>query len=86
MRQASFAAWAGDHDRTRGRAAARWEFHLAALDQLPLADESVDVIVCALALVHIPDLQLVLAEFACVLRSGGDLVISDIHQRARLWR
>jgi len=33
------------------------EFHLAALDQLPLADESVDVIVCALALVHVPDLQ-----------------------------
>src|SRR5262245_14058202 len=55
------------------------EFHLAALDQLPLADESVDVIVCALALVHVPDLQPVLAEFARVLRSGGDLVISDIH-------
>jgi SAM-dependent methyltransferase len=51
----------------------------AALDQLPLAADSVDVIVCALALVHVPDLQPVLAEFARVLRSGGDLVISDIH-------
>jgi SAM-dependent methyltransferase len=39
----------------------------------------VDVITCALALVHVPRLQPVLAEFARVLRPGGDLVISDIH-------
>ena len=55
------------------------EFRLAPLDQLPLPDDSVDVIVCALALVHVPRLQPVLAEFARVLRPGGDLVISDIH-------
>ncbi len=55
------------------------EFHLGALDQLPLPDDSVDVIVSALALVHVPRLQPVLAEFARVLRPGGDLVISDVH-------
>ena len=55
------------------------EFHVAELDRLPLPDDSVDVIVCALALVHVPSLQPVLAEFARVLRPGGDLVISDIH-------
>jgi SAM-dependent methyltransferase len=55
------------------------EFHIAALDRLPLPDDSVDVIVCALALVHVPRLQPVLAEFARVLRPGGDLVISDLH-------
>jgi ubiquinone/menaquinone biosynthesis C-methylase UbiE len=55
------------------------EFHLGELDRLPLSDESVDVIVCALALVHVPRLEPVLAEFARVLRPGGDLVISDIH-------
>ena len=55
------------------------EFHLGELDRLPLADDSVDVIVCALALVHVPRLASVLAEFARVLRPGGDLVISDIH-------
>ena len=55
------------------------EFCLAPLDQLPLPDDSVDVIVCTLALVHVPRLQPVLAEFARVLRPGGDLVISDIH-------
>ena len=55
------------------------EFHVAELDRLPLPDDSVDVIVCALALVHVPRLEPVLAEFARVLRSGGDLVISDVH-------
>jgi SAM-dependent methyltransferase len=39
----------------------------------------VDVIVCALALVHVPRLEPVLAEFARALRPGGDLVISDVH-------
>src|SRR5450432_3851651 len=55
------------------------EFHVAELDRLPLPDDRVDVIVCALALDHVPRLDPVLAEFARVLRPGGDLVISDIH-------
>jgi SAM-dependent methyltransferase len=57
------------------------EFHLAELDRLPLPDDSADVIVCALALVHVPHLGPVLAEFARVLRPGGDLVISDVHHQ-----
>jgi SAM-dependent methyltransferase len=55
------------------------EFHLGELDRLPLPDDSVDVIVCALALDHVPRLEPVLAEFVRVLRPGGDLVISDVH-------
>jgi SAM-dependent methyltransferase len=54
------------------------EFHVGELDRLPLPDDSVDVIVCALALEHVR-LQPVFAEFARVLRPGGDLVISDLH-------
>lgn len=50
------------------------------LDSLPLADDSVDLIVCGLALCHVPDLAPVFAEFARVLRPGGNLVISDAHQ------
>jgi SAM-dependent methyltransferase len=47
------------------------------LAALPVADDSVDLVVCALALSHVPDLAPVLAEFARVLRPGGHLVISD---------
>lgn len=55
------------------------EFRDGALEGLPLADESVDVAVTTLALCHVPDLRPVMAEFARVLRPGGDLVISDMH-------
>jgi ubiquinone/menaquinone biosynthesis C-methylase UbiE len=53
------------------------EFHKADLHELPLPDDHVDLVVCGLALVHVPDLAPVLAEFVRVLRPGGDLVISD---------
>jgi ubiquinone/menaquinone biosynthesis C-methylase UbiE len=49
------------------------------LEDLPLEDDSVDLITCALALTHVPDLGPVLREFARVLRSGGTVVLSDIH-------
>jgi SAM-dependent methyltransferase len=55
------------------------DFHVAELERLPLPDDSMDVIVCALALVHVPRVEPVLAEFVRVLRPGGDLVISDVH-------
>jgi ubiquinone/menaquinone biosynthesis C-methylase UbiE len=48
-------------------------------DRLPLDDESVDVVVCGLALSHVESLGPALAELARVLRPGGDLVISDVH-------
>jgi ubiquinone/menaquinone biosynthesis C-methylase UbiE len=47
------------------------------LDALPLPDDHVDLVVCALALTHVPDLRPVFAEFARVLRPGGHLVTSD---------
>jgi SAM-dependent methyltransferase len=49
------------------------------LQRLPVAGAAVDVVVCALALVHVPALTPVMAEFARVLRPGGHLVISDVH-------
>nr|WP_246211165.1 class I SAM-dependent methyltransferase [Phytoactinopolyspora alkaliphila] len=55
------------------------QFKLGDLQRLPLADDEVDVVVCALALVHVRDLEPVMAEFARVLRPGGHLVISDVH-------
>ncbi len=51
----------------------------ADLARIPLADDAVDTVVCALALTHLPELAPVFAEFARVLRPGGHLVISDAH-------
>ncbi|MET7477518.1 class I SAM-dependent methyltransferase [Streptomyces sp. NPDC005648] len=55
------------------------DFHEADLHRLPFADQTVDTVVCALALTHVPDLAPVFAEFARVLRPGGHLVLSDAH-------
>jgi ubiquinone/menaquinone biosynthesis C-methylase UbiE len=53
------------------------EFYEGDLRALPLADDSVDVVVCGIAASHLRDLAPVFAEFARVLRRGGHLVLSD---------
>ena len=55
------------------------DFRRGRLEALPLDDASVDVVTCALALTHVPDLGPVLREFGRVLRPGGSAVLSDIH-------
>lgn len=55
------------------------QFHLGDLSRLPVPDRAVDLVVCALALEHVPALAPVMAEFARVLRPGGHLVIADAH-------
>jgi SAM-dependent methyltransferase len=65
-------------DRARHRVPSA-EFRRGDLGELPVADASVDLVVCALALTHLPDLRPVFAEFARVLRPGGHLLVSDIH-------
>jgi ubiquinone/menaquinone biosynthesis C-methylase UbiE len=52
-------------------------FHEGDLHRLPLDDDSVDVVVCAVALAHAPHLAAALAELVRVLRPNGHLVISD---------
>lgn len=55
------------------------EFRRGSLEDLPVDDDSVDLITCALALTHVPDLGPVLREFRRVLRPGGIAVLSDMH-------
>ncbi|EFL11770.1 conserved hypothetical protein [Streptomyces sp. AA4] len=52
---------------------------VADLQELPVEDGSQDVVLCGLALSHVPDLEPVIAEFARVLAPGGHLVLSDVH-------
>jgi malonyl-CoA O-methyltransferase len=53
---------------------------LASVIGIPLANESVDVILCGLALGHEKQLDLALAEIGRVLRrSGGYALVSDFH-------
>ena len=52
-------------------------FHEADLHDRPLADDSVDLVVCAIALSHVADLAQALTELVRVLRPNGHLVISD---------
>ncbi|MGD9507495.1 MAG: class I SAM-dependent methyltransferase [Geminicoccaceae bacterium] len=54
-------------------------FEEGELTALPLPDGSVDAALCALALVHVPDLRPAMGELARVVRPGGRIVLSDVH-------
>ncbi len=64
------------------------DLRVADVRALPFADDSFDLAVCALALCHLPDLNLAAQELARVLRPGGRVVISDFHPFCQLigWR
>jgi ubiquinone/menaquinone biosynthesis C-methylase UbiE len=58
------------------------EFHDGDLAALPLESARFDLVVCALALEHVPDLDGAVAELSRVLRRGGRMVLSDLHPAA----
>lgn len=51
----------------------------ATSEAVPLTNASVDVVLCGLALGHLPRLQPSLDEIARVLKPGGQALISDVH-------
>jgi SAM-dependent methyltransferase len=55
------------------------EFRDGDLEALPLEAASVAAAVCALALVHLPEVGRAVAELARVVRPGGRVFISDVH-------
>jgi ubiquinone/menaquinone biosynthesis C-methylase UbiE len=54
-------------------------FGEADLRDIPAPDAHFDLVVCGLALAHLPELGAPVAELARVLRPGGRLVVSVLH-------
>ena len=67
-----------------GREHPRVRFAVGAAEALPLEDESVDLVWCREALVHVADLDRAYGEFARVLRPGGRALVYEMFAGGRL--
>ena len=56
-----------------------FEVHLARIEDTEFPSSHFDVVVSALTLGHIPELEPVIKEVSRIIKSGGRLIVSDIH-------
>lgn len=61
------------------------DYHQAAGEALPFAEESFDVVYCCDVLEHVTDLDRVIAESARVLKPGGVYLYDTINRTFRSW-
>ena len=59
------------------------DFRHENVAKLSYADASFDLVICALALAHVKDLNPPCQEFVRVLRQNGHLIITDLHPQFR---
>lgn len=59
-------------------------FGVGSLEALPFTDGSFDLVMCGLALTHLPRISPAIAEFARVLKPGGWAILADHHPVAGL--
>jgi len=60
--------------------------HIPTIAHLPLANQSLDGILCSSVLEYVPDPPACLAEFARVLRPGGLLIVSVANRNSLIRR
>ncbi len=63
-----------------GKEAVRCEFRLGDLGNLPVADQEVDLVVACMVLHHLSNPKDTIHEAYRALRSGGRLVVVDLHE------
>jgi SAM-dependent methyltransferase len=61
------------------RAVPEASFAVADLRELPYQDRSFDLVVCGLALSHLPSMEMAVNELSRVLVPGGQLIVSVLH-------
>jgi ubiquinone/menaquinone biosynthesis C-methylase UbiE len=55
------------------------DFRQGDLSALPVGDAEFDLVVCTLALTHLPDLAQPIQELARALKPGGCMILADLH-------